>query len=227
METTMSSGRVLAGIYLCAFACIAGCGIREYHSIDALDIQPSVLDLGTVAVTGQQVSAKFTLKNNGSKKVDVQLTSACSCVVAGSPFATLRPQQTDQFELLISTHGRSGDFRTEIAVDALGKSHRLPIKAVFVPEVYAFPSRVVFYPSDSSGNELIGSVSISAPVELWQELQLQVEDGYRIDGDELGAKRQFRISYDGPTRKLHPSIVVRKKNQEYPVLNIPAISGLR
>jgi hypothetical protein len=93
METAMSGGRVLAGIYLCAFACITGCGIREHHSIDELDIQPSVLDLGTVAVTGQQVSAKFTLKNNGSKKVDVQLTSACSCVIAGSPSATLGPQQ--------------------------------------------------------------------------------------------------------------------------------------
>jgi hypothetical protein len=227
METAMSSGRVLAGIHLCALACITGCGIREHHSIDALDIQPSVLDLGTIAVTGQQVSAKFTLKNNGSQKVDVQLTSACSCVIAVSPFATLGPKQTDQFELLISTHGRSGDFRTELVVDASGKSHRLPIKAIFVPEVYAFPSRVVFYPSDSSGDELIGSFSISAPVELWQDLQLQVEDGYRIDGDEVGTKRQFRVSYNGPSRKLHPSIVLRKKNQQYPVLNIPAISGLR
>jgi hypothetical protein len=45
METAMSSGRVLAGFYLCALAWITGCGIREHHSIDALDISERSLRL--------------------------------------------------------------------------------------------------------------------------------------------------------------------------------------
>lgn len=133
MEKKMILGRAFVGIYLCALACVQGCGNQQPRSLDVVKIQPSVLDLGTIAAAGQQVSKKFTVKNVCYQRVEVQLIPACSCVIAGSSSESIGPQQMHEFELLISTHGRSGDFRTELVVDASGKSHRLPIKAVFVP----------------------------------------------------------------------------------------------
>jgi hypothetical protein len=224
MEAEVSCRPLVLRLILCALASLSGCNNGKQVQ-PALEIHPQVLDLGTVAAIGQPIHAKFSIENKSDKEVSARLLPACACLLAGSQDISIKPQQTDEVALTISTHGRSGEFSTELAVESAGSSYRLPIRAMFVPQVFAFPSRVVFFPSDGPANELVGQVSIEAPDDLWAELDLQAGAGYGIEEHKDGKSRRFRITYQGPSKTTHPPLVLRRKNQESPVLTIPAIAG--
>jgi hypothetical protein len=216
--------KLALGLLISSIVFVFGCRPPTQNS---LELQPSVLDLGKIASTGQQVETKFTVRNNSMDKVRARIVTACSCLLAGMDELVLHPGETKELSLMVSTHGRSGEFTTELAVSTVSISYRLPIKALFEPQVFSFPSRLVFYPSEDSSDQLNGHVTIEAPMDLWQELELMAEEDYQIQSDDDGVKRRFLITCSANESKNYPPLILRRKNQDTPVLSIPAISGVQ
>ena len=216
--------KLALGLLIPSMTFVFGCRPPTQNSIE---LYPAVLDLGTIAATGQQVETKFTVKNNRTDEIGAHVVAACSCLLAGAEELVLQPGESKELSLLVSTRGRSGEFATELAVETGGNSYRLPIKALFVPQVFSFPSRLVFYPSEESTGQLNGQVTIEAPKDLWPELELIAEGDYQIQSEDDGEKRRFLITCSANESKNYPPLILRRKNQDTPVLSIPAISGVQ
>ncbi len=203
-------------------ATMLGCTNQKTPYSD-LKISPNGVELGTIASTGQQVVGKFTLTNSGSREMACRLRPSCSCTILDKSDFTLGPAESREVSLSLSSYGRSGDFHTEILVDTPDETLKVPLKAVFLPQVSVFPSRMVLHATEKE--VFSGEIRVDAPKELWLELQLCADEPEELQEVESGSEtRRFRLISKRRHRE-YPPIVLKKRGQETPVLSIPVFQA--
>jgi len=190
-----------------------------------LEITPLIADLGSIAATGQELNATFRIANTHYESANVRLAPTCGCIILSETNFALEAGAKHDVRFSFSTTGRTGQFHAEIHVFSDGECQNVVVRATLLPQVFAFPNRVVLLPS--SDGFLVGEFRIEAPEELWPKLQLVTSDTeFKIsEKKSAGAFRSFQLK-GATSEKAYSPIVLRLLNQDSPVLSIPVISSV-
>jgi uncharacterized protein DUF1573 len=212
---------------LVAASFVAAVGCRDGSAPDAaacLQISPGEIELGEIAATGQDVTTTLVVQNVSEEPVPVEVIPSCGCLVSRELDFTLSAGEERELPLSFSSYGRVGPFYTEILLRSRETTSQVPVSAVFCPQVFAVPSRILLLPDE---NGLSGEIAIKAPSDLWPELQIGAEDGEveieKVESQEPGFRR-YRVTAREPLQSFSP-VVLRKAEQTSPVLTIPVVRG--
>ena len=173
-----------------------------------LEITPLIADLGSIAATGQEVNATFRIGNTHYESVNVRLAPTCGCIILSETDFALEVGAKHDVRFSFSTTGRTGQFHAEIHVFSGEESQNMVVRASLLPQVFAFPNRVVLLPN--SDGVLIGEFRIEASEELWPKLQLVTND---TEFELLGKRTEpsIRIFGDGG-RQFEPTVSLRLRD---------------
>ncbi len=231
--------RVLQIVIAVSLASNSGCGTSAgsaaTEGVAQLSIVPEKVQLGEVAVDGNELPFSIEIRNGLQQEVRIAIAPSCGCTVADTESFPLRAGESRKVGFALSTRGRTGTFNSAVRITATsGPSGKvlhelsLPIEGYFRDDWTAQPQRVVL--SENSDKTFSGAFAVSAPSESWKDVVVDVLDAQaqvrQTGSSDRGnvQTRNFRVSAKSRTSLGSNGVIFFRHKRENTFLVVPILA---